>query len=165
MTIYLSLPGWFQLSPVFINIMSLLSLSRMSWYIEINHDPSHTVQHNSLLCVGTYICHRVCSFWCKVCLIRAVNFILKELNPPQTLIPVAVIHTHKHTSRHAHCTLYKYSSGFGNFNLAWAESEFPEFFPSLAFDFGSQSIWTSLLFIAIWLCACTHARLINTWEL
>lgn len=105
MTIYLSLPGWFQLSPVFINITSLLSLCRMSWYIEINHDPSRTVQHNSL-CAGTSICHRVCSFWCEVCLIRAVNFVLKELNPPQTLTPIAVIHTHKHTSRHAHCTLY-----------------------------------------------------------
>ena len=38
---HLRLPGWFELSHVFINIMYLLSLSRVSWNIELNHHRAH----------------------------------------------------------------------------------------------------------------------------
>ena len=61
MTMHLRLPGWFELSHVFINIMYLLSLSRVSWNIELNHHRAHIVQKSSLLSVGTCICHDVCS--------------------------------------------------------------------------------------------------------
>lgn len=105
MTIELDLRGWFRLSHIFINIVSLISLSRMSWCAEISHGPSGTARNCSSLRVGSYKCHPVSAFWSWVCLIRAGNSILKKLNPPQTLIPVAPMPTNKRTSRHARCTL------------------------------------------------------------
>lgn len=128
--------------------------------IDISQDFAHTVKNNSLERVGTHICHPVSSFWCQVCLIRAVNFILKKLNPLQTLTSLGVTHTYRHTSRYAHCILHNNIPQASETSACPEQNRWlPEFLPSPAFDLRSRLKWTSFLFVAIWLYICTHTRL------
>jgi len=68
MTVYPNLPGWSQLSHVSINIMPPHSHApKCTGIIEINLGRSNAVCSKSSLCAcTTYLCHCVCSFWCKV---------------------------------------------------------------------------------------------------
>lgn len=128
--------------------------------IDISQDFAHTVKNNSLERVGTHICHPVSSFWCQVCLIRAVNFILKKLNPLQTLTSLGVTHTYRHASRYAHCILHNNIPQASETSAYPGQNRWlPESLPSFWFE---KSIKMDLFLVRCHLTLCLYTHQAQT---